>query len=52
MSLFILSIAMFGLTVMPAGSNPDMFALTLPMAFGQDALALFAFIDSFSSPPL
>lgn len=49
MSLFILPIAMFGLIVMPAGSNPDMFALTLPMAFGQDALALFAFIGGFSS---
>tara|TARA_R110002124_G_scaffold63350_16_gene173129 strand:+ start:3814 stop:6516 length:2703 start_codon:yes stop_codon:yes gene_type:complete len=49
MSLFILPIAMFGLTVMPAGSNPDMFALTLPMAFGQDSLALFAFIGGFSS---
>lgn len=49
MSLFILPIAVFGLTRMPAGSNPDMFALTLPMAFGQDALALFAFIGGFSS---
>jgi Na+/proline symporter/nitrogen-specific signal transduction histidine kinase len=49
MSLFILPIAVFGLTTMPAGSNPDMFALTLPMAFGQDALALFAFIGGFSS---
>ena len=49
MSLFILPIAVFGLTTMPAGSNPDMFALTLPMSFGQDALALFAFIGGFSS---
>jgi Na+/proline symporter/nitrogen-specific signal transduction histidine kinase len=49
MSLFILPIAVFGMTTMPAGSNPDMFALTLPMAFGQDALALFAFIGGFSS---
>ncbi len=49
MSLFILPIAVFGLSTMPAGSNPDMFALTLPMAFGQDALALFAFIGGFSS---
>ena len=49
MSLFILPIAMFGLTSMPAGSNPDMFALTLPMASGQDGLALFAFIGGFSS---
>ncbi len=49
MSLFILPIAVFGLTKMPPGSNPDMFALTLPMAFGQDGLALFAFIGGFSS---
>ncbi len=49
MSLFILPIAVFGLSTMPAGANPDMFALTLPMAFGQDALALFAFIGGFSS---
>lgn len=49
MSLFILPIAVFGLATMPAGANPDMFALTLPMAFGQDALALFAFIGGFSS---
>lgn len=49
MSLFILPIAVFGLTRMPEGSNPDMFALTVPMAFGQDGLALFAFIGGFSS---
>jgi hypothetical protein len=49
MSLFILPIAVFGLTKMPAGSNPDMFALTIPMASGHDALALFAFIGGFSS---
>lgn len=49
MSLFILPIAVFGLTKMPAGSNPDMFALTLPMAFDQDGLALLAFIGGFSS---
>lgn len=49
MSLFILPIAVFGLTTMPAGANPDMFALSLPLAFGQDALALFAFIGGFSS---
>jgi signal transduction histidine kinase len=49
MSIFILPIALYGLTSMPAGSNPDMFALTLPMAAGQDGLALFAFIGGFSS---
>ena len=49
MSLFILPIAFYGLTTMPAGSNPDMFTLTLPLAAGQDGLALFAFIGGFSS---
>ncbi len=49
MSLFTLPIALFGLTSMPAGSNPDMFVLTLPIAAGQEPLALFAFIGGFSS---
>ncbi|MFD1252014.1 Alkaline phosphatase synthesis sensor protein PhoR [Devosia equisanguinis] len=49
MSIFIIPIAIYGLTVMPAGSNPDMFALTLPLSAGQNALALFAFIGGFSS---
>ncbi len=49
MSLFILPIALYGLTTMPAGSNPDMFTLTLPLAAGQHGLALFAFIGGFSS---
>ena len=49
MSLFILPIALYGLTAMPANSNPDMFTLTLPLAAGNDGLALFAFIGGFSS---
>nr|WP_309503089.1 ATP-binding protein [uncultured Roseovarius sp.] len=49
MSIFTLPIALYGLASMPAGSNPDMFVLTLPMAAGQDGLALFAFIGGFSS---
>lgn len=49
MSLFIIPIALYGLTAMPAGSNPDMFTLTLPLAAGHDGLALFAFIGGFSS---
>jgi len=49
MSLFIVPIAFYGLTIMPAGSNPDMFTLTLPLAAGHDGLALFAFIGGFSS---
>ncbi|HTM76249.1 MAG TPA: sodium:solute symporter, partial [Devosia sp.] len=49
MSLFILPIALYGMISMPLGSNPDMFALTVPMAAGQSGLALFAFIGGFSS---
>jgi len=49
MSLFIIPIALYGLTSMPAGSNPDMFTLTLPLAAGHEGLALFAFIGGFSS---
>jgi len=49
MSLFTMPIALYGLSTMPAGSNPDMFVLTLPMITGHDALALFAFIGGFSS---
>ena len=48
MSLFTLPIALYGLTTMPAGANPDMFVLTLPMAAEQEGLALFAFIGGFS----
>lgn len=49
MSLFTLPIALFGLTSMPAGANPDMFVLTLPLSAGQEGLALFSFIGGFSS---
>jgi len=48
-SLFVLPIAIVGLAVMPEGSNPDMFVLTLPVSAEQDLLALFAFIGGFSS---
>ena len=48
MSLFTLPIALHGLVSLP-GSNPDMFVLTLPLAGGQQGLALFAFIGGFSS---
>lgn len=49
MCVFTMPIALYGLAVMPAGSNPDMFVLTLPMVAGQDALALLVFIGGFSS---
>ncbi len=49
MSAFTMPIALYGLATLPAGSNPDMFVLTLPMSAGYDGLALFAFIGGFSS---
>jgi Na+/proline symporter/signal transduction histidine kinase len=49
MSLFIVPIAVVGLETMPAGSNPDMFVLTLPLAAGQGGLAMLAFLGGFSS---
>lgn len=49
MSVFTMPIALFGLTSLPPGSNPDMFVLTLPLSTGNTWLALFAFIGGFSS---
>ncbi len=49
MSLFIVPIAVMGLERMPAGSNPDLFVLSLPLAQGQEGLAMLAFLGGFSS---
>jgi Na+/proline symporter/nitrogen-specific signal transduction histidine kinase len=49
MSLFVVPIAVLGLEVLPGGSNPDLFVLTLPLALGQDGLALLSFLGGFSS---
>lgn len=49
MSLFIVPIAVLGLERMPPDANPDMFVLTLPLAEGQGALAMLAFLGGFSS---
>lgn len=49
MSLFILPIAAAGLTHPAAGSNPDLFVLTLPLAEGHAGLALLSFLGGFSS---
>jgi hypothetical protein len=49
MSLFVVPIAVMGLELMPAGSNPDLFVLTLPLAQGQAGLAMLSFIGGFSS---
>ena len=49
MSLFVVPIAVIGLERMPAGSNPDMFVLTLPLREGHSGLALLSFLGGFSS---
>lgn len=48
MSLFVIPIAVVGLNVLP-GTNPDLYVLTLPLALGQDGLAMLAFLGGFSS---
>ena len=48
-TLFVLPIAIAGMSLLPVGSNPDMFVLTLPMWAQQDAIALLAFLGGFSS---
>ncbi len=49
MSLFVLPIAIAGNALLPAGANPDLYVLSLPLSQGQDNLALFAFLGGFSS---
>lgn len=49
MSLFVLPIAIAGNALLPSGSNPDLYLLSLPLSEGQNNLALFAFIGGFSS---
>jgi len=49
MSLFVVPIAVVGLEMLPAGSNPDLFVLTLPLTGGQGELAVLSFLGGFSS---
>lgn len=49
MSLFVVPIAAVGLELLPAGSNPDMFVLTVPLQQGQQGLAMLSFLGGFSS---
>ncbi|QIE54605.1 sodium:solute symporter [Pikeienuella piscinae] len=49
MSLFILPIAAIGVGAAPAGANPDLFVLTLPLNRGDNELAIFAFIGGLSA---
>ncbi len=48
-SLFVVPIAVIGLDLMPTGSNPDLFVLTVPLAQGQVGLATLSFLGGFSS---
>ena len=47
--LFVVPIAVAGLGSLPAGANPDLFVLTLPLHANQNALALLVFLGGFSS---
>lgn len=49
MSLFVVPIAVVGLAMLPEGSNPDLFVLTVPLALDQELLATLAFLGGFSS---
>lgn len=48
-SIFILPIALTGLSTLPGTADPDMFVLTLPLSADHEMLALFAFLGGFSS---
>ena len=48
MSLFVIPIAVVGLSTLPNG-NPDLYVLTIPLALGQDGLAMLSFLGGFSS---
>ncbi len=48
-SIFILPIALTGLSTLPETADPDMFVLTLPLFADQEMLALLAFLGGFSS---
>jgi Na+/proline symporter/nitrogen-specific signal transduction histidine kinase len=48
-SLFVVPIAVVGLDIMPDGSNPDLFVLTVPLAMGENGLAMLSFLGGFSS---
>ncbi len=49
MSLFVVPIAVMGLDLLPEGSNPDLFVLTVPLAEGREGLAILSFLGGFSS---
>ena len=48
-SLFVVPIAVVGLDLLPEGTNPDLFVLSLPLSQGQNGLAMLSFLGGFSS---
>ncbi len=48
-TLFVLPIAIAGVTYLPAGANPDMYMLTLPMWAQHPEIALLTFLGGFSA---
>jgi len=49
MSLFVVPIAVVGLDLLPEGSNPDLFVLTIPLFQGETELAVLSFLGGLSS---
>ena len=49
MCLFVMPIALFGLSNLGTEANPDLFVITVPLSQGQNALAITAFLGGFSS---
>lgn len=48
-SLFVVPIAVVGLSALPEGTNPDLFVLTVPLNYNAEGLATLAFLGGFSS---
>jgi len=48
-SATVIPLALAGLALLPAGTSPDLFVLSLPMANGFPGLALLAFLGGFSA---
>ena len=48
-NLFVIPIAFAGLAVLGSESNSDLYVVSLPLHYGQNALALFAFIGGLSA---
>ncbi|ABD55610.1 ATP-binding protein [Jannaschia sp. CCS1] len=48
-SLFVVPIAVAGMSLPGTGDNPDLYVLTVPLSLDQDALALLVFLGGFSA---